>query len=79
MTASQQAQGAAATNTIAGGGGQASQAQKAASMGIGGAGAVAPSVMPGAAMAANLGAAGTGQSANMFRLPSASNLTFGGS
>jgi hypothetical protein len=48
-------------------------------MGIGGAGAVAPSVMPGAAMAANLGAAGTGQPTNMFKLPSASNLTFGGS
>jgi hypothetical protein len=48
-------------------------------MGIGGAGAVAPTAIPGAAMAANVGAAGTGQPANMFKLPSASNLTFGGS
>jgi hypothetical protein len=30
-------------------------------------------------MAANVGAGGTGQPANMFKLPSASNLTFGGS
>jgi hypothetical protein len=49
-------------------------------MGIGGAGAVAPApVMPGSVMAANVGAAGTGQPANMFKLPSTSNLTFGGS
>jgi hypothetical protein len=81
LTASQQGQGAAGYKSIAGGGGQSTQAQKAAAIGIGGAGAgAAPSgVMPGAAMAANIGAGGTGQPANVFKLPSASNLTFGGS
>ncbi len=69
----QQAQSTAGYQATAGGGQQVGQTQKAAAMGIGGAGAIGtPSVMPGAVMAANLEAGGTGRPANVFKLPSAS-------
>ena len=82
LAAQQQAQSASGFKSIAGGMGQANQAQKAANIGMGGAGSMTPAstgMNTGMQTAANIGMGGTGQPQNQFKLPFASGIQFGGS
>jgi hypothetical protein len=82
LAAQQQAQSASGFKSIAGGMGQSNQAQRAANIGMGGAGSMTPAstgMTTGMQAAANMGMGGTGQTQNQFKMPSSSGIKFGGS
>jgi len=81
LASAQQAQSALGSRSVGGMAGAPSQAQKIAGLGMGAGSSYAPSGGIGgvAQAAANIGAGGMGQAQNMFKLPSSSNIKFGGS
>jgi hypothetical protein len=85
LASAQQVQSSLGSRSVGGMGspiGAPSQAQKIANLGMGAGSSYTPASggMGGAAQsAANIGAGGTGQPQNMFKLPSSSNIKFGGS